>query len=337
MFKTIDVLIGFTLVMLVMSLVVTVVTQLISGWFNVRGYALKNGVTALLRIIDFNIDPVTAALMADHILRDPLVGQAGIGVGHRLAPVVHREELTKLLLAFGGSPTTYAQRPMSKNMSTDLLAKLRADFKVILASNGIADADQTLKAVRNRVMELEKAAPDLSNAQRMTQALLDHAASDFLAKLNGWFDQTIDRVNDTFNLRTRLVGFGVAIVVAVVLQLNALGVINHLSTDDVTRAQAVKLAVAEQSSGTKTAQDRLAELDLIPMPTSFESWWDAWPKLGAQAYAGIALSALLLSLGAPFWFEILKDVVKLRSVMAAKDDEQREQRQTTQSPAPVLP
>jgi hypothetical protein len=46
---------------------------------------------------------------------------------------------------------------------------------------------------------------------------------------------------------------------------------------------------------------------------------------------GVILSAMLLSLGAPFWFNTLKNVVRLRSVIAGKDDEQRQSRQGTQT------
>jgi hypothetical protein len=44
--------------------------------------------------------------------------------------------------------------------------------------------------------------------------------------------------------------------------------------------------------------------------------------------AGIAFSWILLSLGAPFWFDLLKNLLKLRSVVAPKDDLEREKRTT---------
>lgn len=48
---------------------------------------------------------------------------------------------------------------------------------------------------------------------------------------------------------------------------------------------------------------------------------------------GILLSAALLSLGAPFWYATLRDLLKLRSMIARKDDAERAERQTTQAPA----
>src|SRR5262245_17544681 len=45
---------------------------------------------------------------------------------------------------------------------------------------------------------------------------------------------------------------------------------------------------------------------------------------------GILLSWVFLSLGAPFWFDMLKNLLKLRSVLAQKDDKEREKRESVQ-------
>jgi hypothetical protein len=39
------------------------------------------------------------------------------------------------------------------------------------------------------------------------------------------------------------------------------------------------------------------------------------------------LTALLLSLGAPFWYGVLGKLLQLRSILAVKDDKQRAERQ----------
>ena len=43
------------------------------------------------------------------------------------------------------------------------------------------------------------------------------------------------------------------------------------------------------------------------------------------------LTALLLSLGAPFWYSVLGKLLQLRSVLAVKDDKQRAERQMNES------
>jgi hypothetical protein len=52
-----------------------------------------------------------------------------------------------------------------------------------------------------------------------------------------------------------------------------------------------------------------------------------------QKLPGILLSWILLSLGAPFWYEALKNFLRLRSVLATKDDEEEKEKA---APPPVV-
>ena len=49
---------------------------------------------------------------------------------------------------------------------------------------------------------------------------------------------------------------------------------------------------------------------------------------------GMLVTTLLLSLGAPFWYSMLAQLLQLRSVLAFKDDKQRSERQATTVVAP---
>jgi len=59
---------------------------------------------------------------------------------------------------------------------------------------------------------------------------------------------------------------------------------------------------------------------LVTLPTDWQTWCD---KLNWAKVPGILLSALLLSLGAPFWYGRLQDLLKLRSAVAQNDAVQR--------------
>jgi hypothetical protein len=48
---------------------------------------------------------------------------------------------------------------------------------------------------------------------------------------------------------------------------------------------------------------------------------------------GILFTTLLLSLGAPFWYGALQQLLQLRSKIAQQDDVQRQERQVTQPAA----
>jgi hypothetical protein len=65
---------------------------------------------------------------------------------------------------------------------------------------------------------------------------------------------------------------------------------------------------------------------VITIPHGFRDYGQ-WPN----RIPGMILSAVLLSLGAPFWYNSLQDLLRLRSVVAKNDEQQRTTRQTTQS------
>src|SRR5439155_7858639 len=66
-------------------------------------------------------------------------------------------------------------------------------------------------------------------------------------------------------------------------------------------------------------------ISLLPRVVQSTAAPTVWNRMRAylpawNAVPGVLLSWVLLSLGAPFWFDRLKDLLKLRSLLARKDD-----------------
>ena len=395
MLNTLDILIGFTMVMLVVSMAVTMLTQFVgASLLDLRGRSLKAGVARLLALMDNGLNQPEAKRIADHVLRNPLVGKARLAWNdsYGLASVIHREELVKLLLDFAvpGDATRADQQDAPDE------DRLRHKLRKSLAANGIEDPSRVLEAVRTKVTDLEKSNPEMSHSTRLNMALLHHAASPYLSKVNSWFDQTIDRVSELFTRRIRLVTALVALFLALFLQLDSIGLINRLSVDDSLRNRLVEKAVDEQealglrvgsgeaalarlgasrgadpaangqaSGGDPAANGQavvadppgraapvaggdppqplddvrrtIEEVGVVSLPRDFEQWRRAWRERADRGggfrwpfLLGILLSAALLSLGAPFWYATLGNLLKMRSLIARKDEAQRTERQTTQ-------
>jgi hypothetical protein len=108
-----------------------------------------------------------------------------------------------------------------------------------LKENGIDRPAETIDYIRKATLELEKTSPELSHSMRLNIAILHCADSQFLAKLNSWFDQTVDRVSEVFTARIRLLTAAVAILLSLALQLDSISIINRLSVDDDLRQQLV--------------------------------------------------------------------------------------------------
>jgi hypothetical protein len=325
MLKTLDVLIGLSVLMLVLSMIVTVLTQVMTGLLNSRGKHLLGGIADILQQTDPRISRGLAEEISGAVLKHPLI-RASEG---KLGTVVHREELTKLLLEFaaGEGPTT-------------LSAAATEALQGALVKTGVCSGNATPEEVKEQIREiiknvgllalqLELTHPELTNAARARIAILQQASSQFLGKINLWFDQTMDRVADRFTQHTRYVTFVGGLLICFLLQLDISALVSRLSSDDalrnmlVTQAQNVDLNPAEKQN----IHD-LVTNNLVGMPLSVSDWTARWSVDNALTkILGITLSAILLSLGAPFWYNALQNLIRLRSLVAVKDDQQRQERQ----------
>jgi len=318
MLRTLDILIGGITVLLVFSMAVTVITQVANALLGRKGGYLKAGLATLLQHLGIPAKSY-AQEIADRILKHPMIANARGGLGE----VIHREEFTTLLLDL-------ASGQGSASLSSDALKALQN----ALQANGISDPGKTLQNVRAMALQLEASSPGLASHARSALAILREGASDFVARINFWFDQTIVRVSDRFTAHTHLVTLGIAVVVVIVVQLDIIAVLNRLSIDEQFRDSVVSSAAKQVSNSTAQVDEKqyyglLSTAGLITLPLNNN--WVAQLR-DSRKYPGMAISILLISLGAPFWYNILKDLLKLRSNMAQNDDQQREQRQSAQPP-----
>ena len=372
MLKTIDVLIGLVVVILALSMAVTVVTQALTSIVNSRGKHLKRGLQDLLQQLDPALTATISDTIATKILTHPLVSGSNSPMGGpRLGNVIHREEFTKLLIALAGGEG-----------SDTLDATARQTLADALGRNGVTDPGKTLAVVRSFAMDLERTSPALANTARQNLAFLTAAPSDLVAKINSWFDQTMDRTSQRFTASTRAITFAGAFIIAFGLQVDTPSLANRLSMDDKMRdafvQQAIdmnkahadaeaKLAAAAKakeeadakakadaqaggtpappppaptdSEGKKVPDEKveadyrafLADNGIIHLPSS-KGYWGGFTNL--SAVFGMLVTTLLLSLGAPFWYSMLAQLLQLRSVLAFKDDKQRSERQATTVVAP---
>lgn len=281
MLKSLDLVIGFAAVMLLVSVGVTLLTQLVTGTLNWRSRNLLRGVVTILNQIDPKATPFCLDQIAGAVLRHPLVARAE----GKLGTVIQRDELTRILLelASGNEPGGKA-----------LDEYARATLKRMLEVNGISDPAAVLENIHLLGMKLEALRPELPAAVRHSIAVITEAPSQFAGRIHASFDATMDRITQRFARHASIVTGVIAIGIAVGLQLDAFELLRE--------GPSAHLALPE-------------------------SWiWNP------AKIPGIALSAMLLALGAPFWYNALKDLVGLRPTLARREESHRDQRQAASLP-----
>ena len=363
MLHYLDVMIGFVFTMLVLSLTITAIVQAIPVYLrNLKGADLQQGLADLLIRIAPDLKD-HALTVTDTILRDPLLSPPRYFNASRKrtrAGVIQREEFVRLLLDFsiGDGAGDSAPEQAARTAVHDMLK-----------ASGIANPAAMLTQVRDRIAELERDEPHLSAGQRGSKAMLElflaGPGKDFMAKLTGWYDQTIDRVQAAYTAHLRGWTVGFSAVLVLVLHLDSFDLLSRLNTDPALRQQAVAAAIAYQAPGDASAPvdparavacqkqylpaeptppamaayvgcmglDDAVKLDLVRWPESWKGWKAGWSNGGDQwlfHLIGMLLSVGLLTLGAPFWYALLKDMIKMRSTITKKDEEARIERQSAQ-------
>lgn len=183
---------------------------------------------------------------------------------------------------------------------------------VATARKGAADA----KAMFDRLPTglQAKLRPLLMNAQGDLTAVRAEAET--------WFDQTMDRLAGVYKRWTQLWLFCAGLTLAVAANASVFGVASKLWHDPVTRAAVAEAASQLSSAGGSTdpaadleqVASQVDDLEAVGLPLGWDGDHPAGKGLGlVGTAAGWLSTALLVMLGAPFWFDTLTRLVSIRS------------------------
>lgn len=204
-------------------------------------------------------------------------------------------------------------------------------------------------------------------------ALMDQASTD-LSKLRtnveAWFDGTMDRVSGWYKRRAQYILFGIGLGAAVGFNVDAITVAEKLSSDKalrsvaVARAERIASPTADQTKLPPELQNEtLTQLQKEISDIGYPVGWAADPtsrlfgvspapqgcgtKAGAikceplsfaRAVAtllGWLITALAITLGAPFWFDLLNKFMVIRSTVKPREKSQEEGSEDRQNTTPV--
>jgi hypothetical protein len=130
-------------------------------------------------------------------------------------------------------------------------------------------------------------------------------AEKIQAELAAWFDHAMDRVSGVYKRWTQWVSFVIALVLAAAFNIDAVSAAKALWMQPTVAA---KLA----ATSTTTAADAIQQLSAalpIGWPHGFADFGD---KFWVWVVVGWLITALSTLFGAPFWFDLLQTVVRLK-------------------------
>lgn len=360
--RYVDVFIGLALIMLLGCSVVAALTQLITSGFYLRAQYLRQGLADILQQLDPGAKDMDCQYVAKLIQRHPLVSRPATLPGELLvriqralfknsrwmpsgapAVVVQKHELLSILLEWASGEGVLGGNKQ--------LAVMTLRLRSVLQANGLHSPAETLNAMRHQVVAQERAFPERGEHLWHSAAFIDSCPPVLVAKVHNWYDAMAARTSQRFTLQSRWITTAIAGgLLLFVFPIDTLDLIKRLSLDDKLRESLVrqaekKLAETKDEKELKTVQENLKEvqaaaLELRTVAAPFDIQFAFPPVRGGAGFShlpGILLSWVLLTLGTPFWYDALKNLLKFRSVIAQKDDEDRKDRQRNDTALPRSP
>jgi hypothetical protein len=331
--QVLEVAIGLVLMYLLLSLIASSIREAIESQLKSRAGDLEAGIRELLQ--------------------DP--GGAG---------------LTKALyehpLVFGLFKGAYDPSTSRRNLPSYIPSGSFAVALLDIVARGPSGTGAPAGAAPLSIDSLRAAVGRLPNApvQRALLTAIDTAHGDLRraqANVETWFDSSMERVSGWYKRRTQMIIFAVGLALTAAVNADTLTVVESLVQDDSLRKAIVAEAETAARDGSRIGADvkaLRAELHDLGFPVGWARSLPAWTDECGLACVGDAvlrqapyhvpgwlLTAFAISLGAPFWFDVLKRVMVIRSTVKPKEkapeDIVREPAAaplpTVSAPAPVPP
>ncbi len=323
---TLEVAIGMAFIYLLLSLFCTAFNEAIASILGSRAKNLEKGIESLFT------DGLKSA-----------GGKDGMGV------VVPAITLTEAIYDHGLVQSLY--RSTTSERASGILSRLGSQLPSYIPSRTFSSAlldvlfPQTTATVGANPSNLAgmlaqlETLPD-SKAKQAICTLVKQAGGDMAAtrrSLQEWFDDGMDRAAGWYKRKTQFVLFAIGMSIAVGLNVDSIAIGRTLWISPALRSYSV--AAAEQyarSQGgiTPKASEDLSQLESLSLPIGWNRDKYPWMEtriegtISSQQFsqfrlmvvlAGWFLTAIAMTLGAPFWFDMLNQIVVIRSTVKPQE------------------
>jgi hypothetical protein len=282
----IEVAIGLVFVYVLLSMLCTFINEWIARLFSLRSHNLERGLKQLLA--DQEKTGLAREVLDHHLIK-------GAAANQKRQSYIASETFARVLIDIIDKKSDGAAKAAKAgNEIKRALVKAQLPEEVRSAMTGLIDnVDTTINDLRNN--------------------------------LQTWFDRSMERISGWYKRQLQVISFAVALLLAVSLNVDTIAVGQSLWQNPVLRAKiADEAAVAVEAcrgkenpkdcsflKETEKARERLQEF-----PIGWTQSAEGGPANAAwfsMKIIGWLITALAVSLGAPFWFDLLDKLNSIRS------------------------
>ncbi|MCB0577860.1 MAG: hypothetical protein KDD10_00945 [Phaeodactylibacter sp.] len=286
-----QVVIGLVFVLLLLSLLATTVMELLASFMSLRGKNLEKALRNMLAFTDKD-EKLLAAFKENSLYKQ--LGSK-YGKSRRSPSYISDESFQSILM------------------------------DVILKGEGV----DKLEA---RIDELPD--EDLRNVLKQFLREADNNVDVFKGKVKWWYNDVMDRASGWYKRYTQKILVGVGFLIALIFNADTLAIYERLENDPDTLQKVVNLAEdfvdSKDTFDVVTAGDPEFEASLAKLKGLVDNqietvrsplglgWKNVvWEEVGwydvVTKILGWIVTALAVSLGAPFWFDLLRKLVNIRT------------------------
>ena len=167
--------------------------------------------------------------------------------------------------------------------------------------------DLTATELRETIAKIDPRNP----ARGLLLSLADRAdaqVGQLGQRVADWYDAAMDRVAGWYKRQVKYSLLAVAAVVTVAVNADTIRIAEQLWRDDALRAAITAAAEQAVAEAELSRLDERAQLGTFPI-----GYPDPFPGITARTIVGWLLTIAAISLGAPFWFDLLGKIVHLRA------------------------
>jgi len=354
--------IGLSFIFFLSSLVLASIHEMIEIITKTRGKYLFDGIAELLD------DPKLPL----PVMPPPESGKPAptpVRSGETSAEIIYQHPVIRGLMQGDITKLTAFRRNLpsyipTRSFVTALLDQVAQGKLKDPSSNGVAPV------TASRVQQLRMMAEGIANQQVRTALIhaIDAAQGDIdkvRDAIEHWFDSAMDRVSGWYKRRSQIIIFGLGLFTAGLLNINTIVLAQSLSTSPQLRQAVIAQASQEEGSwistncpaGKECSSDlpsgAIQELDRTDLPVGWTGnaiaelkalWNDGSPRrqfLGRlEIIVGYFLTAFAVTLGAPFWFDVLNRLMVIRATVKptekSPDEASQDPQPASATPAPVI-
>ncbi len=314
--SVLDIAIGAVFIFLLLSVFATALHEMIFSFMNMRGRELLKGVATLLS------DPAASGLVSKVYNHGQIFGlfegEFDPRKTRKLPSYIPSRNFALALLGSIAEPYSEAPSPTGAQPAPVV-------HEVIVLTKGFKDAVQKLADTT----ETEKVGKPLVAMMNMA----GNDAAKMQSAVEEWFNSGMDRVSGWYKYKTQWMLFVIGLCIACALNASTTSFVRQLSQDATMRASIVAAAESAKEplvNKDETTVDRiadtrraLAEVNNIGVPLGWRA--DDWnrivssPKHAANTALGWLITAVAISLGAPFWFDMLNKIMVVRSTVKPRE------------------